>query len=71
MLGCYKLVFLVDPIRMGEPLWARSHLHSVGPTLPTPPSLPQSSCPHVHGNSSPLEINVTLPGPVQYAPSIH
>ena len=41
-------------------LWARSHLHSVGPHPSHASFTARSSCLHLRGNSSPLGTNVTI-----------
>ena len=41
--------------------WARSHLHLDGPCPSHASFIAQSSCPHLHGNSSLLGMNVTIP----------
>ena len=41
--------------------WARSHLHSAGPRPSHVSFIAWSSCPNLHGNSSSLGTNVTIP----------
>ena len=53
-------LYTFGPLGVNGPQ-AKSHLHSVGPHPSHPSFAARSSCLHLHGNSSSLRINVTIP----------
>ena len=56
---CNRFKFPLEP--KTQTPQARSHLRSVGPRPSHASFTPRSSCMHLHGNSSSLATNVTIP----------